>query len=242
MGPIKAAIGDMILTFMWNFFASTFGLMTVMILGAAGLQGVAWAPVLITTLLVFIFVFIFGLIGDALGGASFNPTGTAAFYAAGVGSDSLLSMAIRFPAQAVGAVGGALAITEVMPIQYKHMIGGPSLKVELHTGAVAEGILTFLITFAVLVIILKGPRNSVLKTWLLAVATVALVLSGSAYTGPAMNPAIAFGWAYQNNWHNSWEHFYVYWICPFIGAIFAALVFRIIFPPTEVKKKKQKKA
>lgn len=99
MGPIKAAIGDMILTFMWNFFASTFGLMTVMILGAAGLQGVAWAPVLITTLLVFIFVFIFGLIGDALGGASFNPTGTAAFYAAGVGSDSLLSMAIRFPAQ-----------------------------------------------------------------------------------------------------------------------------------------------
>lgn len=77
-----------------------------------------------------------------------------------------------------------------MPIQYKHMIGGPSLKVELHTGAVAEGILTFLITFAVLVIILKGPRNSVLKTWLLAVATVALVLSGSAYTGPAMNPAI----------------------------------------------------
>jgi len=36
----------------------------------------------------------------------------------------------------------------------------------------------------------------------------------------------AFGWAYVNNWHNTWEQFYVYWICPFIGAILAAWVFR----------------
>lgn len=86
-------------------------------------------------------------------------------------------------------MGGALAIMEVMPIQYKHMIGGPSLKVDLHTGAIAEGVLTFLITFAVLVIILRGPRSPLLKTWFLAVATVAVVTAGSPYTGPSMNPA-----------------------------------------------------
>lgn len=82
-----------------------------------------------------------------------------------------------------------MAILEVIPPKYKHMLGGPSLKVDLHTGAIAEGVLTFLITFAVLVIIIKGPRSSIVKTWLLAVATVVLVVSGSTYTGPSMNPA-----------------------------------------------------
>ena len=91
--------------------------------------------------------------------------------------------------QAAGAVGGALAIMEVMPEQYKHMIVGPSLKVDTHTGAIAEGVLTFVITFAVLLIILRGPQNAIFKTWLLAIATVALVMSGTAYTGPSMNPA-----------------------------------------------------
>lgn len=86
-------------------------------------------------------------------------------------------------------MGGALAINEVMPSQYKHLLGGPSLKVDLHTGAIAEGVLTFLISFLVLVIILRGPRSPFLKTLLLAVVTVALVVAGSVYTGPSMNPA-----------------------------------------------------
>lgn len=91
--------------------------------------------------------------------------------------------------QALGAAGGALAIMEVIPPKFRHMIGGPSLKVDLHTGAIAEGILTFVITLAVLFIILRGPRSELLKTWLLAMSTVALVMAGSAYTGPSMNPA-----------------------------------------------------
>ncbi|KAK9951732.1 hypothetical protein M0R45_007168 [Rubus argutus] len=238
MGAIKAAIGDVLLTFMWVFSASTLGLFTTLIANAIGLHGhQLWPSLCITTSLVFFLVFVFTLIGDALGGASFNPTGTASFYAAGVGPDTLFSMALRFPAQALGAVGGALAINEVMPSQYKHLLGGPSLKVDLHTGAIAEGVLTFLISFLVLVIILRGPRSPFLKTLLLAVVTVALVVAGSVYTGPSMNPANAFGWAYVNNRHNTWEQFYVYWICPFIGAILAAWVFRALFPPPAKQKK-----
>ncbi|KAK2995872.1 hypothetical protein RJ640_012081, partial [Escallonia rubra] len=236
MGAITAAIADGVLTFMWVFCASSLGALTSIIASAlGGLQGLA--ALLITTVLVFILLFVFGIIATALGGASFNPTGTAAFYAAGVGSDSLISAAVRFPAQAAGAVGGALAITEVMPMQYKHMLGGPSLKVDLHTGAIAEGVLTFTITFAVLLIILKGPSSALLKNWLLAMSTVTLIVAGSSYTGPSMNPANAFGWAYVNNWHNSWEQFYVYWICPFIGAILAAWVFRVVFPQPAKQKK-----
>ncbi|CAK9160004.1 unnamed protein product [Ilex paraguariensis] len=187
MGAIKSAVADAVLTFMWVFCASTLGVSTSVIASAIGVQGMS--TLLITTVLVFVLLFIFGIIGDALGGASFNPTATAAFYAAGVGADSLISAAVRFPAQAAGAVGGALAIMEVMPLQYKHMLGGPSLKVDLHTGAIAEGVLTFTITFAVLLIILRGPRSPLLKNWLLSMSTVALVVAGSSYTGPSMNPA-----------------------------------------------------
>jgi aquaporin SIP len=51
----------------------------------------------------------------------------------------------------------------------------------------------------------------------------------------------AFGWAYLNNWHNTWDQFYVYWICPFAGAISAAWIFRAIFPPPVKQKKSMKK-
>ncbi|KAH9728310.1 aquaporin SIP1-1 [Citrus sinensis] len=241
MGPVKAAAGDLVLTFMWVFVSSTFGVLTTEIASALGVHGLVWPPMLITTAIVFVFVFIFNIIGEALGGASFNPTGTAAFYAVGVGSDSLLSMALRFPAQAAGAVGGALAIMEYMPPKYKHMLGGPSLQVDLHTGAIAEGLLTFLITFAVLVIMLKGPQSNILKTWLVAVATVVLIVTGSAYTGPSMNPANAFGWAYVNKWHDTWDQFYVYWICPFIGAVAASMIFRVVFPPPAPARPAKKK-
>lgn len=69
------------------------------------------------------------------------------------------------------------------------MLEGPSLKVDLHTGAIAEGVLTFIITFVVLLIILRGPQSSFMRSWLLAAATVALVVAGNPYTGPSMNPA-----------------------------------------------------
>ena len=91
---------------------------------------------------------------------------------------------------AAGAAGGALAIMEFIPEKYKHMISGPSLQVDVHTGAIAETILSFGITFAALLIIIRGPRRLLAKTFLLALATLCFVVAGSKYTGPAMNPAI----------------------------------------------------
>lgn len=83
-----------------------------------------------------------------------------------------------------------MAIMEVMPPKYRHMIGGPALKVDLHTGAIAEGVLTFLITFVVLFIIIKGPRSEFVKTLMMSISTVAVIIAGSAYTGPSMNPIL----------------------------------------------------
>ncbi|GLJ19620.1 hypothetical protein SUGI_0355080 [Cryptomeria japonica] len=237
MGMITLAIGDTVITFLWVFLVSCLGAGTSVIASYLDVDG-TWKLVITIVLLVAL-VFVFSSLGDAMGGASWNPTALTAGFALGSGNDSLISMAIRFPAQAAGAVGGALAIMELMPEPYKHMLGGPSVKVELHTAAIAEGVLTFVISFLVLLIIIKGPKNSLLKSLLISLTTITLVLSGSSYTGPSMNPANAFGWAYVNNRHNTWEQFYVYWIAPFVGSILAAWFFRLFHTPGSSKKEKK---
>ena len=99
MGAIKAAIGDAILTFMWVFLSSTMDAMLALIATALGLETLVWPFVLITTSIAFVLVFIFNLIRDALGGASFNPTANASLYVAGHDPDTLFSMALCFSVQ-----------------------------------------------------------------------------------------------------------------------------------------------
>jgi len=104
VSAVKAAIGDLVLTFLWVVFSSMLGLATDVITKALDLHNVSYngfhyADVIVITSLIFILVTIFTSIANALGGASFNPTGNASLYAAGVGDDTLFSMALRFPAQ-----------------------------------------------------------------------------------------------------------------------------------------------
>nr|AFK49451.1 unknown [Lotus japonicus] len=239
MGLIKSAIGDAILTSIFVFCISSLRTLTFKTSLFLGLQSVLLATLFISTIINTFIVLTISLIGRALGGASFNPSTTVSFYTAGFRPDaSLFSMAVRFPAQAAGGVLGVMAILELMPEQYKHMVKGPSLKVDLHTGAIAEGVLTFTHNLVILFIMLKGPRNPWVKVYLLSVATLVLVLTGSGYTGPSLNPANAFGWAYMNNKHSTWEQFYVFWICPLMGAVSAGLGHRFLF----MSQTKQKKA
>ncbi|WJX49929.1 hypothetical protein P8452_36304 [Trifolium repens] len=194
MGVIKSAIGDAILTSIFVFFISTLRLLSTKTSLFLNLEPVSLPGLFITTILNTIIILTISLIGRILGGASFNPSSTISFYTLGLRpNSSLLSLAITFPAQAIGAAFGIKTILQVMPNEYKHMMKGPSLKVDLHTGAIVEG--------------------------------------------PSMNPANAFGWAYMNNKHNTWEQFYVFWICPLIGASSAALVYRFVFM-SPIKEKK----
>ncbi|GAU31895.1 hypothetical protein TSUD_270800 [Trifolium subterraneum] len=245
MGVIKSAIGDAILTSIFVFLISTLRLLSTKTSLFLNLEPISLPGKFITTILNTIIILTISLIGRILGGASFNPSSTLSFYTLGLRpNSSLLSFAIRFPAQAIGGAFGIKTILQVMPNEYQHMMKGPSLKVDLHTGAIVEGVLTFTHNFVILIVMLKGPKNPWLKVYLLSVATLVLVIIGSSYTGPSMNPANAFGWAYMNNKHNTWEQFYVFWICPLIGASSAALVYRFVFmsPIKEKKEKKEKKA
>ncbi|XP_014493401.1 aquaporin SIP1-1 [Vigna radiata var. radiata] len=230
MGVLRAAIGDAILTSMWVFIISTLRIASTEVALFLSLQPFSVAGLFITTILNTLYVLTISFIGSVLGGASFNPSTTVSFYTAGLRPDSsLASMAVRFPAQAFGGAVGVKALLLVMPSQYKQMLKGPFLKVDLHTGAFAEGLLTFTHNMAILFVMLRGPKNPFLKVYLLSVATAALVIPGAGFTGPSMNPANAFGWAFVNNKHNTWEQFYVYWVCPFVGASSAAFIFKSIF-------------
>ncbi|KAB2075666.1 hypothetical protein E1A91_A07G246800v1 [Gossypium mustelinum] len=240
MGVIKSAMADALLTSMWVFSMPFLRILTLEIAAFLGLRPFPLAAFFITTLLVSLMMFIFTIIGNALGGATFNPTASVAFYAAGLRKDwSALSMAVRFPFQAVGGVVGVKTVLGVLPREYKETIKGPSLKVDMQTGFLAEGLLTFGLCLALLVILVRGPNNPLLKLLLMAISTVGFVGRGANYTGPSMNPANAFGWAYVNSWHNSWEHYYVYWMGPLIGATLAAWVFRFLFSPSSSTKEKK---
>ncbi|PPD92079.1 hypothetical protein GOBAR_DD10994 [Gossypium barbadense] len=225
MGIITIAIGDALLTSMWVFSMPLLKIFTFKIVGLLGAQTLPLATLMVSTLLVSILVMIFSFIGNVFGGASFNPAASMTFHVAGLKkNDSILSMAVRFPAQAAGGVAGVKAAL-----------------VDLHTGAVAEGLFTFGRSLALLLIMFKGPKNGWVKQWLVSLATAILVLTGSRFTGAPMNPASAFGWAYVNNRHNSWELYYVYWIGALFGATLGAWVFRFMVslplpPPTKQKK------
>ncbi|KAE8730275.1 putative peptide/nitrate transporter [Hibiscus syriacus] len=199
MGVIKSAMADALLTSMWIFSMPFLRVFTLQISGFLGVQTLPLAIFFITTIVVSLMMFIFTLIGSALGGANFNPTASVAFYAAGLKKDmSLLSMAVRFPAQAAGGVVAVKAILGILPRELRKTMKGPSL------------------------------------------TTVGCVGTGAKYTGPSLNPANAFGWAYVNKWHNSWQLYYVYWLGPLTGATLAAWVFRFLLspPPTSTKEKK----
>ncbi|CAM6097152.1 unnamed protein product [Calypogeia fissa] len=236
---VKLTIADAALSFLWVFCTSCFGFLSTVIAQYLDWQGDR-TPIIIAIVVVLLFAF--PMLGKALGGASWNPTAPVAFYAAGVGGDSPFTLAIRLPAMAVGAAAGALSIVEVMPEAYKHTLGGPRLKVDVHTGAIAEGVLTFAITLMVLWVVLNGPKNGILKTFLIIITTLVLVTVGAPYTGPAMNPCNPFSWAYVNQKHYNPEHYYVYWVAPFVGALAASAVYRLLFKPSPPPVPKEKKA
>jgi len=101
---INSPIGDATLTFGWVFCTSALGAATTVVSAALGLESAAggsvdWGRILLLTAFFAILILVFEVIAAVLGGASFNPAGNVASYAAGIPGDTLFSMALRFPAQ-----------------------------------------------------------------------------------------------------------------------------------------------
>eukprot|EP00249_Psilotum_nudum_P015602 c25420_g1_i1 orf=492-1202(-) len=234
MGLVKLVLADAAITFLWSSYVAAMGPAGAFIVSSLNLQGYGLAVMVV---LLAINVFLFGWLGACLGGAIWNPTPLVAFYSLGKSEDSLFTLAVRFPAQALGAVGAVLATRELVPASYKHVFGGPTMKVDLYTAILAEFVLTFAIIFAILFALLRGPKSSFAKNWIIILSTVAVVLLGAGYTGPSLNPANAFGWAYANEKHGTSEHFIVYWLAPIAGSLIASWFFQLLFGLDKPKEK-----
>lgn len=85
---------------------------------------------------------------------------------------------------------------------------GPRLNVNIHGGALTEGILTFLIVLISLGLSTKIPGSFFMKNWISSLSKITLHILGSDLTGGCMNPAsvsLSF-WSWFP--HCSWLHFF----------------------------------
>mmetsp|Transcript_3661 Transcript_3661/g.5429 ORF Transcript_3661/g.5429 Transcript_3661/m.5429 type:complete len:226 (-) Transcript_3661:99-776(-) len=117
-------------------------------------------------------------------------------------------------------------------------LGGPQLGEDM---TITKGILyEAALTGGLLLIILMAATQVGLPAQrpIIAVGIRALIYVG-AKTGPAMNPMIAFGWAWFTNTYFDRIHVIVYWIAPTVGAVVGVLIWKGIeslLAPTEGKK------
>ncbi len=90
-----------------------------------------------------------------------------------------------YTSQVIGSITGVRYIIEYFP-----EIGfGPRLNVDIHHGALTEGLLTFAIVTISLGLSRKIPGSFFMKTWISSVSKLALHILGSDLTGGCMNPA-----------------------------------------------------
>ncbi|KAL2895736.1 putative aquaporin SIP2-1 [Bienertia sinuspersici] len=146
-------------------------------------------------------LFFFALLGNYARGAAYNPLNLLAGAISGGFSRFLFVIGARIPAQVLGAIYGVKFLIYTFP-----EIGwGPKLNVNIHHGALTEGILTFMVVFISMSVSRSIPGSFVM------------------------------GWAYARGDHITKEHIFVYWLAPIEATLLAVWVFMVVFPKEKEK-------
>ena len=167
----------------------------------------------------------------ALSGAHFNPATT--FGLAIAGKHQWSRVPTYWGAQAVGALIAGYALSYAFEFDPAALarthIGTPVLgpNVTDLAAIVVEGILTIFLLWAVFGTAVSplAPRIGGFGIGLMVAADI---LAGGPITGAAMNPARWLGTAVPAGFY---DHWYVYFIGPLIGAALAGLSYRFVFAP-----------
>ena len=137
-------------------------------------------------------------------------------------------------AQCIGAVLGAMALKLLFPVGIARLVsyGTPLIAntVTLPQAIGIEALLTFLLMSAVFgtAVSANAPRVGGI---IIGLTVYPCILVAATLTGPAMNPARAFGPAVVSG---VWVGHIAYWIGPIIGAVLAALLWdRVLMPPKD---------
>ncbi|XWS57186.1 hypothetical protein CRYUN_Cryun09bG0151700 [Craigia yunnanensis] len=228
MGRVRLILYDFIISFMWVWSGS---LVKMFVVEGLGLGHQPKAEIAKGTLSV-INMFFFAFLAKVTKGGTYNPLTVFSSTVYGDFSHFLFTVGARIPAQVFGSITGVRLIIQTFP-----GIGlGPRLNVDIHRGALTEGLLTFAIVIISLGLARKIPGSFLMKTWIVSVSKLALHILGSDLTGGCMNPASVLGWAYARGDHITKEHILVYWLAPIEATLLAVWTFRLVVKPLNEEK------
>ena len=168
----------------------------------------------------------------AISGGLLNPALTVGlFVARRLDAKSTIGYII---VQCLGAILGALALKLLFPIGIARLVsyGTPMIAntITLPAAIAIEALLTFFLMSAVFgtAVLANAPR---VGGFAIGLTLYACIVVAAQLTGPAVNPARAFGPAVVSG---VWVGHIAYWIGPIVGAVVAALLWdRVLLPPRE---------
>ncbi|XP_064544107.1 aquaporin [Drosophila montana] len=169
----------------------------------------------------------------AISGAHLNPAITLAALIYGALG---WAMAIAYlVAQVAGALIGYGLLKAVLPLNAIIGVDEPagvcvtvlSSDISVLQGVFIELLITSCLTMVACSV--WDPRNDRLKDSVpirFGLTVASLNLSAGLFTGSSMNPTRSLGPAV---WNNSWQHHWIYWVGPLVGAALTSVIYRFAF-------------
>lgn len=224
MGRLRLLLADFVLSFMW---VCSGVLVRLIVFQHLGFDHSPLGEVIKTTFSV-ANMFFFSFLVKVTRGA-YNPLTVLADAISGNFNNFLYCVGARIPAQVIASIVGVKFLIETIP----EVGQGPRLNVDIHQGALTEGLLTFAIVSISLGLTTKIRENFFMKTWISSLSKLTLHILGSDLTGGCMNPASVMGWAYARGDHITKEHFFVYWLAPIEATILAVWTSKLLVQPAK---------
>lgn len=223
-------ISDFTLSLMWVYSNSIIKLLVHQVLG---LPHTLTAEI-VTFAFKIINMFLFAILVSISKGGSYNPLTILAAAISGDFNRFLFTLGARIPTQVFGSIAGVKLLIATIP----NIGRGPKLNVEIHHGALTEGVLSFMIAIISVGLTRSFPGSFFMKNWISSISKITLNILGSDLTGGCMNPASVMGWAFVRGDHITKEHLVVYWLAPMVATLFAVLVSKLLLRTSTDKKTK----
>lgn len=153
----------------------------------------------------------------------FNPVITMAMW---LMSEIQFSQACMFwVAQFFGFSLASLMLVSTVPDAENSNLGAPELcqHCKWHHALMMEMILTFFMVWACFIFMVRPPKGFVREFRAMLYGFYLLVanLIGAGISGACMNPARALGPSLVADSDAIWEHHWIYWVGPIVGALLA---------------------
>ncbi|KAJ0678315.1 putative major intrinsic protein [Helianthus annuus] len=160
-----------------------------------------------------------------ISGGHVNPAVTFASFVGG--NISFFSAIVYWIGQLAGSIVACLFL-QYATGGMETTAFGLSTDVSTRNALVFEIVMTFGLVYTVYATAVDPKKGNIGIVAPLAIGLIvgANILAGGAFDGASMNPAVCFGPAVVS-W--TWNHHWVYWVGPFVGATIATLIYDNIF-------------